>query len=293
MDREESIACVLEAFKSGEFKSLRAAAKNWNIPPTTLFDKLHGPKSYHDAHVEEQACNPGEEKALIQWIQDWAAQGFPIRFDMVKAMAEHLILQRNSSGQRETISFKPLSHNWPARFVAQHRHLKSHIVRPLEVPQNLAYTHENFKKWFEVFRAAMDKYQVDYHNVYNIDETGFRLGATDRMYVIIDKRLGVANYTGEATKGKSLTVIECTCADRSTIPLFIIYKGENIQGTWIAEAALNSWMVTTSPKGWTNNVSGITWLRRQFNPSTWDKCRGGVLHSNLGWSWKSFNSGIH
>jgi hypothetical protein len=274
MDREESLTCAIEAFKNGEFKSLRATAKAWNVSRSTLSYRLHGGQSCHDAHVAQQACSKGEEQALIQWINDWAAQGFPVRFDMVKCMAKHLILHRSGLGRRETISFRPLSHSWVSRFIARHKHLQSHIVRLLEVPRGLTCTHENFEKWFEVVCNATEKYEVDYHNVYNIDETGFRLGATNRMYAIVDKRQGIPDYSGEAACGESLTVIECACADGLVIPPFVIFKGENIQGTWISEAAPSTWMIATSPKGWTSNVLGMTWLRRQFDPHTKVKAKG-------------------
>jgi hypothetical protein len=247
MDRGDKLTCAAEAFKEGKFKSIRAAALNWDVPPSTY--RLRGGQSCHNAHVDEQACLPGEEEALIQWIRDWAAQSFPIRMDMLKSMVEYLIQQRTGLQQRQTISFKPLSHNWPYRFVARHKYLQSHVVKPIEVPRSLACTHEIFNQWFEVFRTAMEKYKPDFHNIYNIDETGFRLGANERQYVIIDKRQGPPAYTSEAAKGESLTVIECAYADGSVIPLFIIYKGQNIQGTWISDAAPNNWMIATSPKG--------------------------------------------
>jgi hypothetical protein len=193
--------------------------------------------------------------------------------DMLKSMAEYLIYQRLGQARRDTISFRELSHAWPGRFIQRHQYLEIHLVKSIEVPRNEACSHENFNSWFQSFRAICNKYKPEPYNIYNIDETGFRLGANERQYVIIDKRQTPTGNTSEAARGEFLTVIECASTDGTTIPPFVIFKGQNIQGTWFSDAAPNSWMVATSPKGWTSNSLGLNWLKRHFDPNTKAKAR--------------------
>src|SRR5437016_689059 len=92
MGREFRIHAALEGLKNGEYKSVRAAAKAEDTPRTTLQYRLKGGQETHSAHVHQQACTLGEEDALVEWIQWWHSQGFPIRSEMLRTMAQHLIL---------------------------------------------------------------------------------------------------------------------------------------------------------------------------------------------------------
>jgi hypothetical protein len=59
----------------------------------------------------------------------------------------------------------------------------------------------------------VNTYHPEPHNIYNVDETGFRIEATGKCYMIIDKEQGSTGYLGEGARGEALTVIECGCAN--------------------------------------------------------------------------------
>src|SRR5579862_5068325 len=63
-----------------------------------------GGQANHEAHSHQRACTPEEEEVLIQWIQRWHSQNFPIRHEMLRDMARHLILNRLTNSRRNTIS---------------------------------------------------------------------------------------------------------------------------------------------------------------------------------------------
>ena len=48
----------------------------------------------------------------------------------------------------------------------------------------------------------------------------------------------------------------------------VIFKGKNIQNSWLPVNGAPSWVFTTSPKGWTSNEIGLRWLREIFLPQT-------------------------
>jgi hypothetical protein len=110
MDREVNISNALEAFKEGKFRSLRAAAREFGVPPATLDRRYKGATSRRGANEHNQACSPAEEKAIIDWLQRCQKQGFPIRHDMLRAMAEYIIAKRTLTNRRDTLSANHLSH---------------------------------------------------------------------------------------------------------------------------------------------------------------------------------------
>ena len=146
-------------------------------------------------------------------------------------MAQHIIFSQSDTGRRESAAAKLLGHNWVQRFIKRHCNLQSIIAKPLEQSQHNACTPDNLEAWFEVYRTMVNTYHPETHNIYNVDETGFRIGATAKCYGIIDKEQGSTGYFGEGLRGEALTVIECGCADGTVILPFIIFKGENLQST--------------------------------------------------------------
>jgi hypothetical protein len=128
----------------------------------------------------------------------------------------------------------------------------------------------NFEAWFDVFRNAIKQYEVRSSDIYNVDETGFRMGDTGRSYIVVSKKQGYTGKTPE-DRGEGLTVIECASATGTAIPPFIIFKGKSIQSTWVPSDAPLDWMTAVSPKGWTSNALGYKWLTENFDPQTREK----------------------
>ena len=104
MDREEKIANALQVLETSEFRKLREVAREFDIHPSTLCRRRKGATTYYNAHVSQQKLNPGEEEALISYLQRCDKQGFPIRHTMLREAAEYLLQKRDSDPRRRTLS---------------------------------------------------------------------------------------------------------------------------------------------------------------------------------------------
>jgi hypothetical protein len=204
----------------------------------------------------------------VHWAEEHTMQGFPIRHDMLRAMAKVLILSRANATRRNTISTHITSRNWPTRFLKRHPHLKTTISEKLETSRHESCNAETFNKWFDVFRTQYLKHKPDPQHIYNIDETGFSMGENQKAYIIVDTKQTSLGQSIEGVKGEWVTAIECVSAIGKPIPPFIIFKGKHIQSTWFQPNVPADWMISTSPKGWTNNALGLKWLQIHFEPKT-------------------------
>jgi len=63
-------------------------------------------------------------------------------------------------------------------------------------------------------------------------------------------------------------VIECICEDGTMIPSLVIFKGENLQTTWISKDMETSWKFACNTKGWTSNKIGDEWFPECFEKAT-------------------------
>ena len=94
---EGRILLAIQALKLCQFKSIRAAAKAYDVPRSTLQTRLDGITSRHDSTPNSQKLTPKEEEAIVQYILDLDSRGFPPRPQSVQEMADLLLSERDAS----------------------------------------------------------------------------------------------------------------------------------------------------------------------------------------------------
>jgi DDE superfamily endonuclease len=58
-----------------------------------------------------------------------------------------------------------------------------------------------------------------------------------------------------------VTVIKCMSATGEKIPLYIIFKGQNLMSSWLLKELPKEWMFAATASGRTNNFHGIKWIK--------------------------------
>ena len=142
------------------------------------------------------------------------------------------------------------------------------IIRHIDVT-----TPEVINDWFDAFIDSLKEHDVEQHNVYNMDETGFGIGTSQCNRVIIDTTLRT-RYKVKPGHQEWVSAVECICADGSSLPPLIIFKAKQISNSWINPNTPLDWKFSVSTKGWTSNKHGLEWLRQVFEPSTREKAQG-------------------
>ena len=69
MDAKEfAIKSAIADLNAGIYKSLRAAAKAYGLPPTTLHNRYNGITTRAISHQFQQRLMPPQEEFLVEWI---------------------------------------------------------------------------------------------------------------------------------------------------------------------------------------------------------------------------------
>ena len=97
--KEGRIALAIQAFERGQFKSLRAATKSYDVSYSTVWDRVNGRSSRRDSEPRNQKLTTTEESTLVQWILSMDQRGLPPRPDSVRQMANLLLEKRSDLGQ--------------------------------------------------------------------------------------------------------------------------------------------------------------------------------------------------
>ena len=119
---EGRIALALQAYQQGQFSSIRAAARAYGVPHTTLTRRLKGTTSRSDFTHPNRKLTQTEETALVEWILSLDTRGIPPTQALVQEMAELLLRERV---QNASIEETTLGQRWVYRFITRHPEIKS------------------------------------------------------------------------------------------------------------------------------------------------------------------------
>jgi len=75
-----------------------------------------------------------------------------------------------------------------------------------------------------------------------------------------------------------ITLMACICADGTSLPVSLIYKGEShdLQDSWVDQIEdSDEVFFAASANGWTCNSLGLQWLQKIFHPATKEKAGRG------------------
>jgi len=86
--------------------------------------------------------------------------------------------------------------------------------------------------WFALVRNTINKYGILPGDPYNFDETGFQMGLiTTFMVVTASDRQGRPKQI-KPTNTQWVTLSQGACADGSTVPPFLVFKGKEHNQAW-------------------------------------------------------------
>lgn len=125
---------------------------------------------------------------------------------------------------------------------------------------------------------AIETHHITTENIYNWDEKGFLIGHCGTTRRILTKQAYQNGRVRSAQQDGSrefISLLACVCADGTTLPPALIYKGasNDLQDSWLDDLSeKDQAYFTSSAKGWTSDQLGLAWLRR-FHQDTTHKAR--------------------
>ncbi len=173
--QEGRILLAIQAFKQGQFKSMRAAATSYDIPPDTFRRRVQGIPSRRDSMPNSIKLTPSEESAIVQYILDLDTRGFPPRPQAVQEMADLLLAERDAS---------PVGKNWTTNFIKRRPELKTKFSRRYNYKRAQYKDPEVIAEWFRLVRNTVAKYGILDQDIFNFDEAGFAIGVVATAKVV-------------------------------------------------------------------------------------------------------------
>jgi hypothetical protein len=127
-------------------------------------------------------------------------------------------------------------------------------------------------QWFELVKNMINFHGILEDDIYNFDETGFRLGQAGNHHVVTTAdRKGRPTLIG-SDSSEWVTIIACVNARGWQVPPFVIFKGVTLNKTYF-EGLPPRWTLACSENGWTSNALGLRWIEH-FHGHTQQATKG-------------------
>ncbi|KAJ3512249.1 hypothetical protein NMY22_g15390 [Coprinellus aureogranulatus] len=211
-----------------------------------------------------------EENELVDFLVACSDRSFPLSH---RRLEEHATeIAKAHWGE----DFAGLGHNWTDRFMIRHqdrvRAVWSHTLDTNRAqganPINKA---DYFKKLNEVQQGQGGDDVIRTGDTYAVDESGLQTGQgqKERVFGRVDARIQQQQRSGNK---ENITVIVSVCADGSSLPPAVVFKGQTFLTTWKQDNPLRA-SIGHSNKGWTTGEIGVDWIKH-FDQQTKEKAGG-------------------
>jgi hypothetical protein len=250
---EPNIQLAIQAFKSGQIKTIGAAARTYRVDRMTVTRRIHGTMSRRDTIPNSRKLTPTEEESLLQRILELDQQGFPPRVSIVREYAD-IILET-----RGTVPLPTVGANWATNFIKRQDSLKTRWNRKYDYQRAQCEDRELISGWFRLVQNIIAKYGITEDDIYNFDETGFAMGV-----ISVSSKVVTSSDTNGRPKTRQpgnrdwVSVIHGVNARGWSLPAMVILAGIQHQASWYTESNLpRDWVLAVSEKGWTDDEIGF------------------------------------
>jgi hypothetical protein len=219
-EQEGRVLLALQAIQKGQIKSIRAVARLFAVPESTLRNRAHGIQSRVDTRPNGHKLTQLEEDSLTKWILSMDSRGAAPRPAAVREMANILLAARGSHPS------PTVSKNWPSTFINRREEIRLRFSRRYDYQRTLNKDPKSIREWFTTVQRMIDENGIQPKDIYNFDETGFAMGL-----ILAQKVVTRAEYYGRRSikqpgNREWVTAVEAIYVDSFSLPPYIIFKGK-------------------------------------------------------------------
>jgi hypothetical protein len=204
-----------------------------------------------------------EEEVLLKKILDLDSRGFPPTLAGITDMANLISWSRDGQG---------VGVRWAHNFVKRSQQLKTCLSRKIGYQRGKNEDPETIQKWFTLVQNMISFHSITPYDIYNFDETGFRMGQSGQSIVVTSsERKRRPKALGSDTT-EWVTVTQGINAQGWSLPPYLIFKAKEFNASWFQDLP-SGWRIGVSPNGWTSNEHGLEWIKH-FHQHTVQKTVG-------------------
>lgn len=258
---EEMMEEAIGAVKNG--LSITKAAKEFDIPYSTLQGRVKGAVSRKEEAADRQLLTEGQESWLANWIL--------IQEQLGKAPTHRQIRDVVNAMLRLAGINQTPGKCWVTNFFKRNPGIGTKQGKRLDLQRVKSVSPDRIKALFQVLNGPILQH-IRPSQRYNMDETGIAegIGSNGKHVGAVGGKASRWCYVRSRSDGAWVSIIECISAAGDALPPAVIYTGKSLQQQWFEEnlKGYEAWEFAATPNGYTTNDVGYEWLTRHFVPLT-------------------------
>ena len=175
----------------------------------------------------------------------------------IRAAANKIIAKNGSTFQVTRLQTQ-------RQFKRNKKQFKTLQAKTLAQERKAAYRKEDLEEHFKEYYGALKKFGITFKDVYNIDETSFRIGVLNKK-IIITYLQTKAIYLANLDNRESLTTIETIYKDNIAIIPFLILKREVLKEDYFKNDLNDETILATSASSYINKQLSIKYIKHFYN----------------------------
>jgi len=252
----ENLQQAVRRVKAGEI-SKRKAETLYGVPRKTITRHIKG-QVKKVGSLGRYDCDLGQhfERALVAHVQQLQSMMFGINTVELRKVAYDLAEKQKLSHRfKNNIAGK----TWLRGFLARHSDLAIRTPEATSLGRAVGFNRPCVEKFFELYKAELEKHPYSASNIYNMDETGLTVVHKPRK-VLAKKGMKQVGRVTSGEKGETTTIVCAVNAVGNYIPPMMIFKRKRMHDILLKGAPPGT-IGCCSPNGWIDGQLFLKWLQ--------------------------------
>lgn len=253
---KENLRKALDGVKNGR-KSLRRAAECYQIPKSTLYDKIKAHKT--KKHGGQTIISPTDEEKLVNGITTLSEWCFPLTRSDIRVLVKNFL-------DRKGVKVAKFKDNYPGiewfyKFVKRHKNILTERLAQNIKRVRAGITKEAITDYFENLRGIIEN--VPACNIVNYDESNL----TDdpgRSKVLCRRGSKRVERIMDSSKS-SISIMMAISASGALLPPYVVYKSVHLYPTWVEGGPIGT-VYNRTKSGWFDGPTFDDWFDRILLP---------------------------
>ena len=212
---------LLTEHKDGERLNVAAKARELGVYKDRLYRRIKGVGSRTTRKPVNHKLSAVQEASLLRYILSLDEIGHTIRYDQINSITNTILVEDHTNND----SVSSVDHHWIRRFLNRHPELYKVKQKSLELERKFVHDSGVLLDWFERFRQLRERYSVQNEDIWNFDETDFRIDVEKSQWIVTVSRKN-RHYLSSDNNRDYVIVIEVISTDEVVINEILILLGK-------------------------------------------------------------------
>lgn len=241
--------------RSGQM-SYREASERYNIPKSTINDKIKG--SHPKKHGGQTTLTKEEETQFVKAILLSAEWGFPLTELDIRQIVQHYLTRRGRAVRQWKNNLPGTT--WIKNFLSRNQVLTVRLAQNIK-RSRAEVNHTTISEYFSELKKSVEG--VPAENIVNYDETNFS-DDPGKPKVVCKRGSKHCDRVIDSSK-TSISVMMAASASGELLPPFVVYKAKHRYEEWEQDGPPGS-RYSISKSGWFESTTFVEWFRQILLP---------------------------